>query len=123
MSKTAYDAVYAVLKKGIRFDAIQASNDQAAVGAIKALHEHHISVPEEVAVCGYDNLFPGTLITPAITTVSVPGYQMGVTAVEELLWRINNRDAPPRQHCLDAQVIIRASSQADKKTDWNLDNW
>jgi len=123
MSKTAYDVVCNVLKNGIKFDAIQASNDQAATGAIKALHDHHISVPKDVAVCGYDNLFPGTLITPAITTVSVPGNEMGVKAVEELLWRISNRDSPPRQHYLEAELIIRASTQANRKTDWNLDNW
>jgi DNA-binding LacI/PurR family transcriptional regulator len=123
MSKTAYDVVSAVLKKGIKFDAIQASNDQAAIGAIKALHDHHISVPKDVAVCGYDNLFPGTLITPAITTVSVPGYEMGIKAVEELLWRINNRDSKPRQQYMDAELIIRASTQTNRKTEWNLDNW
>ena len=123
MSKTAYDVVCGVLKKRIRFDAIQASNDQAAIGAIKALNDHRISVPKDVAVCGYDNLFPGTLITPAITTVSVPGYEMGVKAVEELLWRIGNKDAKPRQHYLDAELIIRSSTQTNKKTEWNLDNW
>jgi DNA-binding LacI/PurR family transcriptional regulator len=73
MSKTAYDVVCNALEKGIRFDAVQASNDQAVIGAIKALKEHHISVHGDVAVCGYDNLFPSTLISPAITTVSVPG--------------------------------------------------
>ena len=123
MSKTAYDVVCTVLKKRIKFDAIQASNDQAAIGAIKALQDHNISVPENVAVCGYDNLFPSTLITPAITTVSVPGYEMGAKAVEELLWRISNRDSKPRQHYLDAELIIRASTQVENKTDWNLDNW
>ena len=102
MSKTAYDVVCNALEKGIRFDAIQASNDQAAIGAIKALKEYHIAVPGDVAVCGYDNLFPSTLINPAITTVSVPGYEMGVTAVEELLRRINNRDLPPKQYYLNA---------------------
>ena len=123
MSKTAYDVVSTVLDEGIKFDAIQASNDQAATGAIKALRDHGISVPYDVAVCGYDNLFPSTLITPAITTVSIPGYEMGVTSVEELLWRINNRDAPVRQHYMNAEVIIRASTQADTETAWNLDNW
>jgi DNA-binding LacI/PurR family transcriptional regulator len=123
MSKTAYDVTCGALEKGIQFDAIQASNDQAATGVIKALNEHGIAVPDDVAVCGYDNLFPSTLITPAITTISVPGYKMGVTAVEEALRRIWDRTAPPKQYLLEAEVIIRASSQANVKTDWNLDNW
>jgi DNA-binding LacI/PurR family transcriptional regulator len=123
MSKTAYTIVCDALKKGIRFDAIQASNDQAAIGAIKALDEHGFSVPGDVAVCGYDNLFPSTLVTPSITTVSVPGYKMGITAVEEVLRRIKDRNAFPKQYCMDAEIVIRSSSQPDIKTPWNLDNW
>jgi DNA-binding LacI/PurR family transcriptional regulator len=123
MSKTAYDIVCSALEKGTRFDAIQASNDQAAIGAIKALKKYNISVPRDVAVCGYDNLFPSTLISPAITTVSVPGYEMGVTAVEELLRRINDCSLPPKQYYMDAEIILRASSLAHTKTDWSLDNW
>jgi DNA-binding LacI/PurR family transcriptional regulator len=123
LSGTAYDMVYSALEKGLCFDAIQASNDQAAIGAIKALQEHGISVPAEVAVCGFDNLFPSTLVTPAITTVSVPRYEMGVIAVQEILRRIKNRDAAPELYKIDAELIIRASSIMNEKTPWNLNNW
>jgi DNA-binding LacI/PurR family transcriptional regulator len=123
LSGTAHDAIYGALERGIRFDAIQASNDQAAIGAIKALNEHGIAVPQDIAVCGFDNLFPSTLITPAITTISIPRYEMGVTAVREVLRRIRNKNANPSQYVLNAELIVRASSCADTQTAWNLENW
>jgi DNA-binding LacI/PurR family transcriptional regulator len=122
-SQPAHDMVCQALKDGKQFDAIQASNDQAAVGAIKALIENGIVVPEDIAVCGYDNLFPGTLITPAITTVSIPGYKMGVMAMKEVLRRIKDKAALPKQYVMDAELIIRASSAAEMQTQWNLENW
>jgi DNA-binding LacI/PurR family transcriptional regulator len=123
LSGTAHDAIRRTLEQGIRFDAIQASNDQAAIGSIKALSEQGIAVPENAAVCGFDDLFPSTLITPAITTVSIPRYEMGVTAVREVLRRIRNKNANPAHYTLNAELIVRASSRADIKTTWNLENW
>jgi DNA-binding LacI/PurR family transcriptional regulator len=123
LSGTAYDTICRVLKQGIQFDAIQASNDQAAIGAIKALNEHGIAVPEDVAVCGFDNLFPSTLITPAITTIAVPRYEMGIIAVKEVLRRIKDKNASPVHYTMNAELIVRASSCAEKKTAWNLENW
>jgi DNA-binding LacI/PurR family transcriptional regulator len=123
LSGTAHDAICGALKGRIHFDAIQASNDQAAIGAIKALNEHGIAVPKDVAVCGFDNLFPSTLITPAITTISIPRYEMGVAAVREVLRRIRDKNASPSQYILDAELIIRASSSADTQTAWDLENW
>ncbi|MDR0709166.1 MAG: LacI family transcriptional regulator [Spirochaetaceae bacterium] len=123
LSGMAYDTICRALERGIHFDAIQASNDQAAIGAIKALSEHDIAVPEDVAVCGFDDLFPSTLITPAITTISIPRYEMGVTAMREVLRRIRDKNASPSQYVLNAEFIVRASSCADIKTTWNLENW
>ena len=123
LSATAYDMVCLALNNKVRFDAIQASNDQAAIGTIKALKEHNLSVPRDVAVCGFDDLFPSTLVTPAITTISVPRYEMGVQAVEEVIRRINNPLAEPAQYVLNAGMIIRASSSDYTNTVWNLDNW
>lgn len=123
LSGTAYDTVRAILTQGIHFDAIQASNDQAAIGAIKALIENGVPVPGQIAVCGFDDLFPATLIKPAVTTVSVPRYRMGVLAVQEILRRIQEPNAPPVCQVLDAELMIRASSSPKIKTAWNLESW
>ena len=123
LSQTAYDAVEQALQKGVRFDAIQATNDQAAVGALKALKDKGIKVPEEVAICGFDNLFPGTLVSPAITTVHVPRYEMGVQATRELLRLIREKDASPIGYTLSGKVVVRASSCPEATSAWSLEKW
>jgi DNA-binding LacI/PurR family transcriptional regulator len=123
LSGAAYEVIGKALEGGVKFDAIQASNDQAAIGAIKALNEHGLSVPKDVSVCGFDNLFPSTLITPAITTVAVPRYEMGITAVHELVRRIRDKNTAPIHYTLEAEIIIRASSSSGVKTAWDLENW
>lgn len=123
LSGSAYHVVKQALAEGLEFDAIQASNDQAAIGAIKALKENGIAVPGQVAVTGFDNLFPSTLVTPAITTVHVRRYTMGCNAVEECVRRIQEPEAKPNQVVLDSRLIIRGSSSNLAETAWDLDNW
>ena len=122
-SGSAYHAVKQVLEQGVDFDAIQASNDQAAIGAIKALMECGIQVPEKVAVTGFDNLFPSSLIDPAITTVHVRRYTMGYNAVLECIRRINDPEAKPAHEVLESRMMIRGSSSPQAKSEWDLDNW
>lgn len=122
-SGSAYSTVRKVLGQGLEFDAIQASNDQAAIGAIKALVEQGIAIPDKVAVTGFDNLFPSSLVEPAITTVHVHRYTMGYEAVMECLRRINDPETQPLQKTMEANLVIRGSSSPQVKTEWNLDNW
>lgn len=122
-SGSAYTAVKKVLDEGLQFDAIQASNDQAAIGAIKALTEHGIQVPEQVAVTGFDNLFPSSLITPAITTVHVHRYTMGYNAVMECIRRIGDPESKPTHEVMESHMVIRGSSSEKARSEWDLDNW
>lgn len=122
-SGPAYTAVKKVLEQGVKFDAVQASNDQAAIGAIKALMEYGVKVPEQVAVTGFDNLFPSSLIDPAITTVHVRRYTMGYNAVLECIRRINDPEAKPAHEVLESRMMIRGSSSPQAKSEWDLDNW
>ena len=123
LSESGYNAVMEALNEGVRFDAVQASNDQAAIGALKILKERGFRVPDDVAISGFDNLFPSTLVSPAITTVDVPNYEMGAAAMRELLDRIEHPDAPPKAHVLDARIIVRASTVKDATSQWDLTNW
>ena len=122
-SGSAYNAVKKVLERGLQFDAIQASNDQAAIGAIKALMEHGIKVPEQVAVTGFDNLFPSSLISPAITTVHVRRYTMGYNAVMECIRRIGEPETKASHEVLESRMVIRSSSSEQAGSEWDLDNW
>lgn len=123
LSGTGYTAVCNALRDGVSFDAVQASNDQAAIGALKALREFGIDVPGRVALTGFDNLFASTLVTPAITTVNVPRYEMGCVAVTELFRVMADRDAYPSCHILPASIVVRSSSCPNLTDEWNLENW
>lgn len=123
LSESGYTSVREALRRGLDFDAVQASNDQSAIGAMKALHEHGLRVPEDVAVCGFDNLFPASLVSPAITTVSVPNFELGSVAVEELIRRIENPDGEPRRRTLEAALVVRASTVPHVNSSWDLDGW
>ncbi|MBD1260143.1 LacI family DNA-binding transcriptional regulator [Maribacter polysiphoniae] len=78
------------LKK--RPDAIFAITDNAAIGAIKALHKFNVKIPQEIAVVGFSNSVNSTIIQPALTTVDQPGDRIGRTAVAYLIKEIENPD-------------------------------
>lgn len=123
LSHSGYSIVKQAIANGLEFDAVQASNDQAAIGAIKALKESNIQIPEKVAVTGFDNLFPSTLISPSLTTLSVPRYYMGYEAVSECVRRIETPSAAVRHAVLESPIIIRSSSVPISDTVWDLTNW
>ncbi len=109
---------------GKPFDAVLCGNDQMAVGALRALNEAGVRVPEEIAVMGFDNNFPGTLISPSLSTVSVPKEHMGREAVNLLFWRLQQgEDAPPRVVTLQTSLVIRQSTDLTGESGWDLYNW
>ncbi|OXS37153.1 LacI family DNA-binding transcriptional regulator [Streptomyces sp. XY006] len=64
------EAVTRVLSEGVRPDALLCLNDQLALGALRALHEHGVRVPEEVAVIGFDDVEAGRYSVPTLSTVA-----------------------------------------------------
>lgn len=123
LSESGYYLVREKIRSGISFQAVQASNDQAAIGALKALKEAGIKVPDQVAVCGFDNVFPSSLVSPAVTTVETPGQELGSESVELLLNLIAEPADTPVLRILDGELIIRESSQPGVKTAWDLIGW
>lgn len=79
-------AMEELLLRGVRPDAIFATNDFAAIGAMGVLREHGISVPDDVAVVGYNGTPLAGELTMPLTTVRSPMHEMGVQGFE-LLWR------------------------------------
>lgn len=67
------------------FTAIFAANDQMAMGARLALYRRGIRVPEDVSLVGFDNMLGSAYMTPPLTTVHHPGYEMGVAASQAIL--------------------------------------
>lgn len=90
-------------------DAIVAVSDKTAYGALRALREEGASVPEDVAVVGFDDLDASSLTEPPLTTVRQPVHGTGVVAVETLLDVMENPGGPARQIILPTQLIVRDS--------------
>lgn len=88
-------------------------NDRMAAGVYRALRELNYSIPDDVAVIGFDNQVGiTTALSPALTTLQLPHYEMGQWAVEHLLYLIDNPDSlneVPVQHMLDCPLIVRDS--------------
>ncbi|MCG8571331.1 MAG: LacI family transcriptional regulator [Spirochaetes bacterium] len=89
---SGYLAALRLSKSEILPDAVFASNDLMAIGAISALKNEGLRVPEDVAIIGYDNIDMADLVEPKLTTVAWPVYKMGVIATRILLEEIESTD-------------------------------
>lgn len=113
-----YDGGFAgaqqILANQVEFDALIASNDESAIGAMDALKQAGLRIPEDVAVIGFDNRLEGAVQQPALTSVHVPLFNMGYQAVEQM-WQHLTVDRPlPRAVEADAHLVIRQSCGCGK---------
>lgn len=92
-------------------DAVFCFNDPVAIGAMKALKNAGVRVPEDVAIVGFSEGSMATVVEPQLTTVLQPMREMGREAARLLLDGLKSqRQLAPRTVCLDATLNIRASS-------------
>ena len=90
--------------------AIMCGSDVLALGALKALRERGVRVPEQVAVTGFDDFLFSEYIDPPLTTVKVPGYEMGRAGAELLIGRFEGDEPAERQQVLPVELCLRASA-------------
>lgn len=105
----AYEATTRLLPR--QPDAIFAFSDRMALGVLRALGEAGLSVPEDVALVGFDDLPPARQARPPLTTVRQEVEEAGMTAVSLLLERIQDPTAPARRVELPTRLVIRASTK------------
>jgi LacI family transcriptional regulator len=91
-------------------DALFISSHLMTVGALKALRERGLRVPQDVAVIGFDELPWMSLMAPPLTVVSQPAYEMGAQAAGVLISRLTGEQAEPAQRIvLPTELVHRAS--------------
>jgi LacI family transcriptional regulator len=90
-------------------DAIVCANDQMAIGVMRTLAARGVRVPEDVAVVGFDDIFPAGLTDVALTTVHQPMRKVGERACERLIERIADPALRPRVEVLPTELVIRSS--------------
>jgi LacI family transcriptional regulator len=89
--------------------AIFASNDDMAAGVVSVAGRMNVAVPEELAVCGFDDTPLAQILWPKLTTVAQPIHEMGRKAAEILVDR--HKSDPLLQHTLDFELVIRESTR------------
>jgi LacI family transcriptional regulator len=90
-------------------DAIVCANDQMAIGVLRALAAQGVRVPGDVAVAGFDDIFPASLCDPPLTTVHQPIRLMGERACDRLLKRIADPSLRPKVELLPTELVLRSS--------------
>lgn len=107
-----FDTVQNLVSKGIDFDGIFCGNDLIALGALKALHSNNIDVPNHVGLVGYDDIYMSQMVTPELTTVKQPNYEMGYQAAEMLLRMIHGEESKLNSESLKTKLVVRGTTRA-----------
>jgi LacI family transcriptional regulator len=94
-------------------DGVFCGNDTTALSALEYCQKNGLKVPGDVALVGFSDEPFSAVVTPSLSTVKQPGYQMGVQAAQKIIYRIENSHSiiPFEQIVLPTQLIIRESSK------------
>ena len=107
--RSGYEAVKQLLARNAGVDAVFAISDVLALGAMEALREVGLRVPEDVALAGFDNIPQGAYVTPPLTTVSQNLAGRGVDLLVEKLIRQIEGNAV-QSATIPHQLLVRRSS-------------
>ncbi len=107
---------YVAIKELLNVDdsptAVFVASDMVAMGTLRALQDEGVSVPEQVAIVGFDDITAARFITPALTTVHVPTFGLGWSAAELLIRVIDGETPNETNVLLDTELVIRESCGA-----------
>jgi LacI family transcriptional regulator len=108
--EVGYSAMAALLARTKDFTALFSFNDVSAIGAIRALHDAGLRVPEDISVVGFDDIYGAAFHTPALTTIRQPLVKMGLLAAETLLSRIARTGETVAALQVEPELVVRESS-------------
>lgn len=98
------------------FTAIFAGNDMMAFGAMRAVTEAGYAVPDDVSVVGYDDIPLSAFVSPTLTTVRQPVYDIGYAAAEQLIGTLaKSRPPSPTRVILDVELVVRGSTSPPRE--------
>jgi DNA-binding LacI/PurR family transcriptional regulator len=109
--KGGYEAMKNLLEAGKDKlpDAVFAVNDPSAFGAMDAIEDHGLSVPDDIAIVGFSDDIRAGLMAPSLTTVRQPAYQIGKIAADKLIRLIENENEPVENIEVKTELVIRES--------------
>lgn len=109
-SQGGYEAMHAILRTDDRPSAVFVCNDLMAIGALRAVHEIGLRVPDDLSLVGFDDIELAAYSSPPLTTVAQPKEHIGALAVDMLLERVDGRRHEPRKVMLQPELRVRAST-------------
>jgi len=110
MAENGYEAAQELLAQKRSFTALVAFNDASAIGAIRALKDAGLRVPEDVSVIGVDDIPQSSFTVPRLTTIRQPLSSMGELAAETLLEKISGNTVGPQLLTVQPELIVREST-------------
>jgi LacI family transcriptional regulator, galactose operon repressor len=112
---TGQAAMTELLSLPDRPSAVFGASDVIAIGAMSAIQSAGLTIPDDVAVVGFDDIFLAAHTHPQLTTVRVPAYRLGWTAAESLIGLIEgNGDTDISSVALETELVVRASCGANR---------
>lgn len=106
----AYNATLRLLSGNKRPDAIFSISDRLAIGAMLAIKEKGLRMPEDIGLVGFNNEPLVNLLTPGISSIDQPAFELGKTAAKHFLERMHNENMNEVEIILKPKLIIRESS-------------
>jgi LacI family repressor for deo operon, udp, cdd, tsx, nupC, and nupG len=103
-------AIEMLRAQGRTFSAVFCSNDEMAIGAMRALSSAGLRIPDDVSVVGFDDIRFSRYTTPPLTTISQPKNALGREAMTMLIEILNDPEVPPRKRVLSAELVVRGST-------------
>jgi DNA-binding LacI/PurR family transcriptional regulator len=100
------------LDAGIRFDALVCRDDLAAIGALRALQERGVRVPQDVALTGWDNIMMSRVTYPSITSIAPDTAALAHRATQLLVERIEGFAGVGRHELVGHRLVLRESAPA-----------
>ena len=110
VQESGYEAMTSLLNRTQHPDAVFVASDIQALGAIRAINERGLKVPDDVALVGFDDIQASAYV--GLTTLRQPTYEMGKLAVQKLLQRIAHPEHPTTSTVFSPSLVERASSAA-----------
>lgn len=104
------EAMAELLDRGVDFDAVYCYTDLLAIGAMHTLRSRGLRIPDDVAVIGADNIDEGRYAAPPLTTVTPDKAAIMASALDLLIRRITDREAPVRQVLIPHTIEVREST-------------
>jgi LacI family transcriptional regulator len=114
VSEAGYAAAKKLLQRRRPFTALLAFNDSSAIGAISAINELGLRVPDDISVVGFDDVPAAAFSIPSLTTVSQPLIEMGEIAASTLLDQIKNQNPDCAEIRVKPNFVVRKSTARPK---------